>query len=35
MAFRLARPEVDGTPKVQTSDVATSTIHKIAVPLSA
>jgi hypothetical protein len=33
--YDLARPEVDGTPKVQTSDVVTSTLHKIAVPLAA
>jgi len=26
---------IDGTPKVQTSDVLTSTFHKIAVPLAA
>ena len=26
---------VDGTPKVQTSDVVTSTLHKIAVPAAA
>jgi hypothetical protein len=26
---------IDGTPKVQTSDVVTSTFHKIAVPLAA
>ena len=26
---------IDGTPKVQTSDVVTSTLHKLAVPVSA
>jgi hypothetical protein len=26
---------MDGTPKVQTSDVVTSTFHKIAVPVAA
>jgi hypothetical protein len=26
---------IDGTPKVQTSDVVTSTFHKIAVPVTA
>jgi hypothetical protein len=26
---------IDGTPKVQTSDVVTSTFHKIAVPVAA
>ncbi len=26
---------IDGTPKVQTSDVLTSTFHKIAIPLAA